>query len=64
MHRVVALLLVLDENRELGEVDVPFLRIVFAGNGAQVDDLEILAFGQPDPIDIGSWLPASSIQML
>ena len=41
--RVVALLLVLDDDRQLAEIDVPLLQIVLAGDRAQIEDLGVLA---------------------
>ncbi len=53
VHAVAALLLVLQEHRQLADVDVPGLRVVLARDGAQVDDFEVLAERHPDPIDVG-----------
>ena len=50
---VVALLLVLQQHRQLAEVDVALLLIVLAGDRAQVDDLEVLGQRELHLVDIG-----------
>ncbi len=50
---VVALLLVLEEHGELAEVHVPRGIVVLAGDGAQVDDLEVLGQREHDLVDVG-----------
>ena len=57
---VVALLLVLEEHRQLADVDVPLLHVVLAGDRPQVDDLEVLGERQLDLSMYGSWLPSVS----
>ena len=42
MDFVVALLLIFQNNRQLAEVDVPFLHVVLARHGTQVDDFQVL----------------------
>ena len=49
---VAALLLVLEQHRQLADVDVARLRVVLAGDGPQVDDLQVLAERHPDPVDV------------
>ena len=44
VDRVIALLRVLEEDRQLGQMHVPFLDVVFAGNRPQVGNLGV--FGQ------------------
>ena len=50
--RVVALLLVLFERRQLGDIHVPDLEVVLAGDRAQVGDLEILGQAPGDRVDV------------
>ena len=53
MDGVAALLLVLEDHRQLGDVDVPLLQVVLAGDGAQVQDLEVLGQRELHPVDVG-----------
>ena len=50
---VAAALLVLQEDRHLAEIDMAFLEVVLAGNGPQVEHLQVLRQRQHDLIDIG-----------
>ena len=62
---VVALLLVLEEDRQLAEVDVPLLEVVLAGDGAQVEDLQVLGQRAAGPCRCtGAGCPSVSTQML
>ena len=49
---VVALLLVLDEDRQLADVHVALLLVELAGDGPQVDDLQVLGQRQLDLVDV------------
>ena len=42
MDLVVALGLVIQQHRQLAQVDMPLLLVVFAGHCPQIDDLEVL----------------------
>ena len=53
MNLVVALLLVIEQHRQLAEVDVTFLLVVFPGHRAKVDDLEVLRKRELDAVEIG-----------
>ena len=53
MDRVVALLLVLEDHRQLAEVDVALLQVVVAGDRAQVQDLEVLGQRHDHAVEIG-----------
>ena len=50
---VVAALLVLQEHGNLFHQDVAALDVVFARNGPQVQDLQVLGQAQDDPVDVG-----------
>jgi hypothetical protein len=52
VHLVVALLLVLDEDRQLLEIQVPLAPVVLPGDGSQVDDLQVLSQGELDLVDV------------
>jgi hypothetical protein len=53
MHLVAALLLVLDEDRELLKIQMPFAPVILPGDGPQVDDLEILTQREHHLVDVG-----------
>ena len=53
VHAVVAPLLVFQQHRQLADVDVASLRVVLAGDRAQVDELQVLPEGHPDAVDVG-----------
>ena len=53
MDLVVALLLVLQDHRQLAEVDVALLQVVLAGDRAQVQDLEVLGQRHDHAVDVG-----------
>jgi len=60
MDLVVAALRVLQEDRQLGEVDEALHVVVFAPGRPQVHDLRVLDQGHQDPVDKRSWLPSVS----
>ena len=53
MDRVAALLLVLQDHRQLAEVDVALLQVVLARDRAQVQDLEVLGERHDHAVDVG-----------
>ena len=53
MDLVVATLGVLEEHRQLGEIDEALHVVVLAGDGAQVDDLGILRQRELHLVDVG-----------
>ena len=58
---VVALLLVLQEDRQLAEIRVALLPVVLAGDGAQVDDFQVLGRASCWILSkYGSWFPSVS----
>ncbi len=53
MHFVAALLLVLDEDRQLLKVQMSFAPVIFPGDGPEVDDLQVLPQGEHHLVDVG-----------
>ena len=53
MHVVFAALAILQDHRQLGQVHVAFLQIIFAGHGAQIGDLDVLGQRHHHAVDIG-----------
>ena len=52
MDLVVALRLVIEQHRQLAQVDMPLLLVVFPGHRAEVDDLEVLGERELHPVEI------------
>ena len=50
---VIAAMLVVQKHRQLAEIDMPRLEVVFPRDGAQVEDLEVLRQRQDDLVDVG-----------
>ena len=57
VNGVVALLGVLEEDRQLGQAHVPFLDVVFAGDRPQVGDFGVFGQRHRDPVDVGKLVP-------
>ena len=55
--RVVALLLVLQEDRQLAHADVALLRVVLAGDGAEVEHFEVLGQRHLDLVQVRKLVP-------
>ena len=54
---VVALLHVLQKDRQLGDVGVALLQVVLAGDGAQVEHLQVLGQRHLDAVEVGELVP-------
>ena len=54
---VVALLHVLQKDRQLGDVGVALLQVVLAGDGAQVQHLQVLGQRHLDAVEVGELVP-------
>ena len=57
VNGVVALLGVLEEDRQLGEPHVPLLDVVLAGNRPQVGDFDVFGQRHRDPVDVRKLVP-------
>ena len=53
MDGVVALLLVLDDHRQLAEIDVPLLQIILTSNRTKIENFRVLRQRHHDAVDVG-----------